>query len=295
MKIIFIGCGYLGHNLSKGLLNKYDVSILGIESPYVEHSPWFRYADVFDMGTMINQDLQDAIVIDTVSLVGNRTTSDDHERLLRNIKYKYQGLLDVLKAKGVKRYIFFSSGGTIYGDSAEPIKEDHVLNPKSLYGKSKMMLEELIKESGIDYLLLRISNPYGGFQITRGQGVIPILINKALDQEAFDMYVEKDSVRDYFYIDDFVDILDKLIAKDISKETLNVGSGIATSLQDVIDCVEKSTKQKIIINEVEKDETAVKSIVLDISKLKKLIDHENSVSLEEGIKLETERIERGRE
>ena len=216
MKVVFIGCGYLGHNLSKGLIDKYDVNILGIDSPYVQYSPWFRYADVFDMGTMINQDLQDAIVIDTVSLVGNRTTSDNPDKLLRSIKYKYQGLLDVLKAKGVKRFIFFSSGGTIYGDSEMPIKEEHELNPKSLYGKSKMMLEKLIQDSGIDYLILRPSNPFGGFQITNGQGVIPILINKALNQEPFDMYVDSDSVRDYFYIDDFVDILDKLIEKNIS-------------------------------------------------------------------------------
>ena len=90
MKVVFIGCGYLGHNLSKGLIDKYDVTILGIDSPYVQYSPWFRYADVFDMGTMINQDLQDAIVIDTVSLVGNRTTSDNPDKLLRSIKYKYQ-------------------------------------------------------------------------------------------------------------------------------------------------------------------------------------------------------------
>ena len=294
MKVVFIGCGYLGHNLSKGLIDKYDVTILGIDSPYVQYSPWFRYADVFDMGTMINQDLQDAIVIDTVSLVGNRTTSDNPDKLLRSIKYKYQGLLDVLKAKGVKRFIFFSSGGTIYGDSEMPIKEEHELNPKSLYGKSKMMLEKLIQESGIDYLILRPSNPFGGFQITNGQGVIPILINKALNQEPFDIYVDKDSVRDYFYIDDFVDILDKLIEKDISREILNVGSGVATSLQNVIDWVEKYTEKNIIINEVEKDETAVKSIVLDISKLSNLIDHQNKVSLEEGIKLEIQRIERGK-
>lgn len=295
MKVIFIGCGYLGYNLSKGLIDKYDVAVLGIDSPYVSHTPWFRYADVFDIGTMINQDLKDAIVIDTVSLVGNRTTSDDPDRLLKNLKNKYQGLLDVLKAKGVKRYIFLSSGGTIYGDSDEPIKEDHVLNPKSLYGKSKKMLEELIADSGIDYLILRPSNPFGGFQVTNGQGVIPILINKALDEEAFDMYVEKDSVRDYFYIDDFVDILDKLIAQDINNEILNVGSGVATSLQEVIAAVEKACDKTVIINEVEKDETAVKSIVLDISKLQSLIDHENKISLEEGIKLETKRIERGRE
>ena len=167
------------------------------------------------------------------------------------------------------------------------------MNPKSLYGKSKMMLEKLIQESGIDYLILRPSNPFGGFQITNGQGVIPILINKALNQEPFDIYVDKNSVRDYFYIDDFVDILDKLIEKDISREILNVGSGVATSLKDVIDWVEKYTEKNIIINEVEKDETAVKSIVLDISKLSNLIDHQNKVSLEEGIKLEIERIERG--
>ena len=293
MKIIFLGLGYLGYNLSKALNAKYDVEVWGIDSPYVKYTPWFKHVDVFDLALMLNKDLKDAIVIDTVSLVGNRTKSDNEKRFIDDLVFKYQGLIDVLKAKGVKRYIYFSSGGTIYGDCDLAISEKHILNPKSLYGKSKKALEEALMDSGLDYVILRPSNPYGGFQVTKGQGVIPILIDKILNDEAFDMYVDENSVRDYFYISDFADGLDRIIQSDINKEIFNIGSGVPTSLRTVIDLVEKDCQKSLTVNKLQIDDTAVKSVVLDISKLKNMVGYEPKISLQDGIRLEVERLERG--
>ena len=117
--------------------------------------------------------------------------------------------------------------------------------------------------------------------------------DKVLNDEAFDMYVDENSVRDYFYISDFADGLDKIIQSDINKEIFNIGSGIPTSLRTVIDLVEKDCQKSLTVNKLQIDDTAVKSVVLDISKLKNMVGYEPKISLQDGIRLEVERLERG--
>ena len=68
------------------------------------------------------------------------------------------------------------------------ICEDAPLHPITLYARSKTRCERVIRQSGLPYLILRLANPYGGHQTTdKKQGVIPILIEKALSHEAFEM------------------------------------------------------------------------------------------------------------
>lgn len=293
MKVIFLGCGYLGYNLSRELKKSFDVEVWGIDSPYVSRTEKFRTVDVFDPSAMSKMDFQDAIVIDTVALIGNNAVSDDDDLALDPILYKYRILFRALKNGGAKRYIFLSSGGTIYGNSLTPIDEGHILDPRTLYAKSKAALEELVQESGLDYLILRPANPYGGYQLTdKKQGVIPIMIEKALREQPFSMWVNSTSIRDYIYIDDFARALKLLLEKDISQEIINIASGEGTSLAQVIELVEKAVGKPLQIHHELNNVEVIQAIVLDISKLKTLTGYQPQVSLEEGIRLETERIKK---
>ena len=204
MRVVFFGCGYLGYNLSSFLRKDFDVSIYGLKSPYTDKASWFKEMDCFNEELLRQEKLKDAIIIDTVSIIGVNAKSDNEEETLGKLKERYEHLFRVLKEQGIKRYVFFSSGGTIYGDSEVAIDENHSLNPKNLYARSKELLEGVLKESGLDYLILRPTNPFGGYQVNdNGQGVIPILISKAIKQEVFEMWVDSSSTRDYIYIDDF--------------------------------------------------------------------------------------------
>ncbi|MDY3233585.1 MAG: NAD-dependent epimerase/dehydratase family protein, partial [Erysipelotrichaceae bacterium] len=145
--------------------------------------------------------------------------------------------------------------------------------------------------SDLDYLILRLSNPYGGYQISgKRQGVIPILIRKAYQNDPFEMWIDGDSIRDYFYITDLAQAIRLLIQKEISREIINVGSGIGTSLNEVIHLVEETTGHQIHIVPKSSDVPVVKAIVLDISKLERLTGYQPSVSMQEGIAMENERI-----
>ncbi|MEF9892000.1 MAG: NAD-dependent epimerase/dehydratase family protein [Anaerorhabdus sp.] len=290
MKLIFLGCGYLGYNLSEQLSKYYDVQVIGLDSPYTKLSNKFTYLDAFN--DEFPNDFEDAIIFDSISIIANNAKVDNEEEKLLEISNLYEKLFKKLKVKNIYKYYFLSSGGTIYGDSLDAISENHKIHPKTLYAKSKSMLEDVLKKSELEYVIFRLSNPYGGYQVTdKKQGVIPIYIERTLKNEEFELWGTSHTVRDYIYIDDFAKAIHLCIEKDISNETLNIGSGVGSSLQDIFNEVEKDTQLKTKVKTIPSDVPIVESIVLDITKLKQLTGFEPKVSLSEGIKKEIQRIQ----
>lgn len=290
MKLIFLGCGYLGYNLSELLSKYYDVQVVGLNSPYTKLSNKFTYLDAFN--DEFNEDFEDAIVFDSISILSNNATSENENEKLLQISKMYENLFDKLKKKKIKKYYFLSSGGTIYGNSSEPITEEYKIHPRTLYAKSKALIEQVLMDSGLDYVILRLSNPFGGYQVTdKKQGVIPIYIEHTLKNEVFELWGTPQTIRDFIYIDDFANAVRLSIEQQVSKQIVNVGSGVGTSLQDIFDEVEHELKLKTKIHSCASDIPIVESIVLDITKLKQLTGFEHKVTLNEGIKREIIRIQ----
>ena len=293
MRIVILGCGYLGYNLYGLLKDHFQTELWGIESPYSELAPEMKLVNAFDPAAMAEQDLKDAVVIDAIGLIANNASAEQEDEALQRLYVPYIHLITSLKQGGMKRFVFFSSGGTIYGNTDRPIREDDRIAPMSLYAKSKAGIEDLIRKSEIPYLILRLSNPYGGYQIAeKKQGVIPILIRKSLLDEPFEMYASGSSVRDYIYITDLADAIAGLLQQDAVNETVNIGSGEGTALNDLICMVEEATGKPIRVVEKQADMPVVQSIVLNTEKLKTITGFEPGVSLREGIALETARIKK---
>lgn len=292
MKIVFLGCGYLGFNLSEQLKNENEIEVWGLKSPYSSLSSQFKEIDAFDVDSLDKMDLENTIIIDTVSLLANNAKSENEQEVLDSLCSKYSKLFTYLKDRKIHSYYFISSGGTVYGDSDLPISEEHHLYPRTLYAKSKERLEKCLATSGLNYVILRLSNPYGGYQVTdKKQGVIPVLIEKVLNNDVFELWGNLTTVRDYIYISDLSAAITCLISSDVNNEIVNVGSGIGTSLQEVFDEVEQTTGTKINLKHSLSDVPIVDSIILDISKLKRMTGFNIQVSLAEGIKKEVERIQ----
>ncbi len=292
MKLIFLGCGYLGYNLSELLKNKFDVEIWGLSGPYSEKSSCFSEIDVFSSTAFDGKEgsLKGAIVFDTISLISSVATKENEEEELEKLSSVYKELFEKLKDQEIKSYYFLSSGGTVYGDSKIPHKEEDELNPKTLYAKSKVRIEKLLQESGMNWMILRLSNPYGGYQLAnRQQGVIPILFEKARNQEIFEVWSDPASSRDYLYIQDMAEVIFSLIQRKVENKIVNVGSGMATSLQEVIETVQ----EEMGFIQTERKEGPIKSIsdnVLDISQLKQLTGFTPQITIKEGIKKEFNRL-----
>ncbi|MBQ2689317.1 MAG: NAD-dependent epimerase/dehydratase family protein [Solobacterium sp.] len=295
MNIVILGCGYLGYNLASALQDKHQVTALGWKSPYREGKFRYEERDCFQRGFTQGLPLEGAVVIDAVGLIGNRDSGDEASALAV-LREKYRVLFDELAERKIDRFIFFSSGGTVYGSNPEPVSEDSPLQPGSLYARSKVMLEEMIPECRFPGLILRLSNPYGGKQDPhKSQGVIPILIRKALKNELFEMYSRPGSVRDYFYIDDLCRAVEVLLEKDIKEGILNVGSGEGTALSELIRLCEEATGRRIRIEYHDPGENALDTNILDVRRIRELIGWQAETELREGIRRETERIRKEEE
>lgn len=199
-------------------------------------------------------------------------------------------MLQIAVKSGVKKIIFPSSGGTIYGEvKKNPINELSPLNPQNPYAISKLAIEKYLdyyyKNYGLDYLIIRYSNPYGERQNPHGtQGVIPIFLNKIKNFESPVIYGDGKSLRDYIYIKDAIDAT--LILMDLNKKEsiYNVGSGIRTSLNDLISVMQNVTGHSIFPRYVPNERRYLSKIVLDISKIKKETGWNPTTNLDEGLR-----------
>ncbi|MFV0479269.1 MAG: NAD-dependent epimerase/dehydratase family protein [Anaerorhabdus sp.] len=296
MKIVFFGCGYLGYNLSEGLSEIHDVQVWGLASPYSEKSSCFTEVDIFNGSfNQVQLDfLKGAIVVDTMSLLSSLSQSQDEEEELEKISDIYKEMWNRLAQCKIDNYYFLSSGGTIYGSSEKALTEKASLQPTTLYAKSKVMLETQLQMCEFTSLILRVSNPYGGYQLSgKRQGVIPILVEKALSKEVFELWALLSSCRDYLYIDDMIEYFKRLVHLEIKNEILNLGSGVGVTLQELIQEIEMQVG-KIVIEAKEEPVNQVHSIVLNTTKLQQLTNYQPTTTLHEGVAKEVKRIKEER-
>ena len=138
-------------------------------------------------------------------------------------------------------------------------------------------------------MILRLSNPYGKFQINQSkQGIIAQLVKNCLSGSEFKKFVNFNPIRDYFYIDDMLVLFLKHQNFPLGENIYNVGSGNGLSLNKLIRIIERVLKKKIKYN-IEKKNTfaykGYKSNILNCKKLQKIFNVWNSTKINKGIKL----------
>ena len=148
---------------------------------------------------------------------------------------------------GLKKIIYVSSGGTVYGVPTQlPILETHPTDPVCSYGITKLAIEKYLglfhQLSGLNYTILRIANPYGERQRTHAsQGAVAVFLRKVLCGEPIEIWGDGSVVRDYIHIADVVDALMLALEQTSCEYVFNIGSGRGLSLNEVLDTIEKVT------------------------------------------------------
>ena len=181
------------------------------------------------------------------------------------------GLMEIMMKHQVSKLLYLSTGGAVYGNvTEEKVKEEYPCKPISSYGIIKLAVEHYIelyaKLYQIDYLILRLSNPFGEFHRSPKQGVINIAVRKALKGEVMTVWGDGSQAKDYIYAADIGHAIDGLIKAGVKNETINVGSGESLSLNTIIQRIQA----KLPAFQVEyKDAklTDVQKICLDTTKL----------------------------
>lgn len=294
--LILGGGGFIGSNLVEGLLDSgFQVRVFDVKNFSRRNIDEFiDRIEVFEGDFNNPTDIQSAIAgVDYVyhlistTLPANSVLNpcyDIESNLVPTIK-----LLQLCVEKSIKKIIFISSGGTVYGvPETIPIKESHVSNPINSYGITKRTIESYCylyhKLWGLDVCIFRLSNPYGKRQNPRGsQGVIPVFLYKAINQQTIEIWGDGSVVRDYIHISDVIGILVKAITMATPEIIYNLGSGIGTSLNEILDLIKEHLEPNLKFSYLEGRSFDVQANVLDISLLQKRFNFHNSVTLKTGI------------
>jgi len=294
--LVLGGNGFIGSHLAEGLVNAgYDVTILDnfkrgtknldaiIDKIEIIKGDFWNEDDVCDALKDIDF-LFHYISTTTPATATKNPIYDIESNIIGSVKLFQNAVLN-----NVKKIIFPSSGGTIYGNSTGvPMKETDLLNPINPYAISKLTIEKYLyyfnQAHGMDYTILRYSNPYGERQNPSGkQGVIPIFLNKIKHGEQPVIYGDGSMIRDYIYVKDVIDATLAILKKKTNAKVFNVGSGYGVSLNELIDVMSDVVGQKILPDYIENSSTYIQKIVLDISKIQTKTDWEPTTELSEGI------------
>ncbi|MBM7688897.1 hypothetical protein BCR24_04430 [Enterococcus ureilyticus] len=199
-------------------------------------------------------------------------------------------LFDACKINNVKKVIFISSGGTVYGKSlGKPFKEDDPTNPISSYGVQKLTIEKYLQlygsEFGLDYRIVRLANPYGPGQNPLGSlGIITKFTYNIINDIGITVFGDGNIVRDYIYIDDAIKGILSISNYEGKNKLFNLGYGKGHSIIEIIEIIEQVSGKKFNIEYKESRDVDVDFSVLDIQRYLEITDNKNMISITDGVK-----------
>lgn len=292
--LVLGGCGFIGSHLVDTLLSSgHKVRVLD-RGPELYRAPLpnvdYRLAAFSDLSSLAEA-LEDVEVVyhlisTTVPSTSNLDPiADVQDNLINTLR-----LLQLMVQKHIPKIVFLSSGGTVYGiPDAVPISENHLLHPICSYGVVKVAIENYLhmfhQLHGLEFVILRASNPYGERQGHTGvQGVIGTSIAKILANEPIEIWGDGNIVRDFIYVSDLAEFC-VLAGQTHVTGTYNAGSGIGYSINEIVDTLSRITEKRMkSINKIGRVYD-VPEVVLDIAQATKVFGWQPKVSLESGLAL----------
>ncbi|MBC7628957.1 NAD-dependent epimerase/dehydratase family protein [Ferruginibacter sp.] len=189
----------------------------------------------------------------------------------------------------VDKFIFISSGGTVYGIPDQiPLTELHGLNPISNYGLGKLTMEKLLHlynyTHNIKYTILRVSNAYGERQnLYKNQGVIGVWLKNIVQKKKIEIWGDGSVVRDYVYVKDVAAAVLNALAQIKNTSIYNIGGGKGYSLNDIVAAINTGLNIGVEVEYKPSRNFDVPVNILDISKAQKEIGFKPTIGLAEGI------------
>ncbi len=297
MKSLVIGGnGFIGTNLVDALLNKgHAVKVFDrYPSRFREPNPTVEYV-VGDLGNHGEV----AEVVQGVDFVFHlaytslpHTSNEDPVYDIRSNVVDTVQMLQQCSTAAVRKVIFVSSGGTVYGiPQNTPIREDDATDPICSYGITKLAIEKYLhlfhRLHKLDYVVARISNPYGEQQNPDAkQGAVTVFLGNAKRGNPITIWGDGEVVRDYIYIGDAVQALVKSAEYQPSASqhrVFNIGAGRGYSLNQLIEAMRDVLEKEIDVRYTPGRVEDVPSNVLDITRATNELGWKPEIGLEEGL------------
>ena len=297
MKVLITGgAGFIGSALARALVRQGDVvRVLDDESAgdraRLDPAAHFTRGDVNDVPRLWSL-LQG---VECVYHLAARVSVSESVLYPREYNATNVGgtvaLIQAARDAGVRRLVFASSGA-IYGEQNDhAVREDATPNPGSPYAVSKLASEYYVNTIGalwgIDTVILRIFNAYGPGQQLRASHppVVPALLRQALGGGSIIVHGDGRQQRDFVYLDDVVGaLIAAAAAPTINRLTINIGSGVPSSINDLVAAVGAVMGKELIALRVSAESGGVSRLCADLSRARERLGYVPAISLEEGLR-----------
>lgn len=290
------GSGFIGYSVITELVKReIPVKCLDINRPednFKFKDVEYCIGDIWDQGFLKKSITGANVVMDFISTSMPNTNDISLSNEISNTLRYHDYVLSTLVACGVNKYIFPSSGGAIYGNKSSGFAyETDILKPTTPYGVGKKMAEDIIHyyydKCGVTACVLRIGNVYGSPRLrSKAQGVIDVFTQNALRGEKITIWGNaRSAIRDYIYLEDVAYAISDICQMDFNDyRVYNVGSGVGTSLTQIIELIGKYLGKELLCEYKETMASGINVIVLSNEKIREEVGWSPEVSLEEGIK-----------
>jgi len=296
MKILVTGgAGFIGSNVVDALVKDgHEVTVLDNLSTGKEENinPEVKFynIDLLDMESLelVFREFKPDVVSHHAAQIDVRKSVEDPAFDAETNIIGSINLFELSINAGVRRIIFSSTGGALYGEPEKlPASEDTPIEPLSPYGVSKYCVENYLnyfkRLYGIERVILRYANVYGPRQDPLGEaGVVAIFTGKILKGEKPVIYGDGTQTRDYVFVEDVVRA--NVLALEGKEGIYNIGTGSETSVNELIEIFSKVLGREIKSEYAPPRKGEVSRISLDGEKAKRELGFVPKYSLPEGIR-----------
>jgi len=229
------------------------------------------------------------VVIHALSTTTPLTAQSDPTLDVRTNVLQSIELFDECVSAGIKRVIFLSTGGAIYGQQSQTLLSENTIPlPVSPYAIGKLAIENYLRyfsaTRGLRSTVLRISNPYGpGQRPGRAQGLIPIALRAVAEGRPVHRFGDGSMVRDYLHVADLARMISEVVMGQPRHHIYNLSSGRGASVSDVLDVIQDVTGLPLELETIPVPATFVHRAVLDSSRFTAEFSIKPIISLRDGV------------